>query len=92
MSAGRIIYQYKGYVNKNSMTRGYMDVNDDVIIVGGEDGYCYLWNLFDKENTNEKNINYECFKPFAKELIECSIIAHENCYVNYMQKNFKINK
>ena len=90
MSAGRIIYQYKGYVNKNSMTRGYMDVNDDVIIVGGEDGYCYLWNLFDKENTNEKNINYECFKPFAKELIECSIIAHENCYVNYMQKILKL--
>ena len=90
MSAGRIIYQYKGYVNKNSMTRGYMDLNDDVIIVGGEDGYCYLWNLFDKENTNEKNINYECFKPFAKELIECSIIAHENCYVNYMQKILKL--
>ena len=90
MSAGRILYQYKGYANKNSMTRGYMDVNDDVIIVGGEDGYCYLWSLFDKENNKEKNINYECFKPFAKELIECSIIAHENCYVNYMQKILKL--
>ena len=90
MSAGKILYQYEGYMNKYSMIRGYTDLSDDVIIVGGEDGNCYIWNLFDKEGNKDVNKKYEFFKPFAKELIECTLIAHEKCYVNYMQKILKL--
>ena len=90
MQAGRILYQYQGYKNKYSMIRGFMDSCDDVIIVGGEDGFCYLWNLIDRESDKDVNKKYEYFKPFAKELIECSLIAHEKCYVNYMQKILKL--
>ena len=88
MSAGRILYKYKGYVNKNSMTRGFIDVCDDVIIAGSEDGYCYVWNFFNNEDhiKKDKNKNYERCKPYSKELIECSLIVDERCYVNYMQK------
>ena len=91
MVAGRIIYKYKGYVNKYSMTRANIDFCDDVIIAGGEDGFCYIWNLFDKVQINKKeNKNFIKFKPFSKELIASSIIAHEKCYVNYMQKILKL--
>ena len=86
MIAGRIICQYKGYANKCSMTRAFTDLSDDVIIVGGEDGYCYVWKLIE----GIKNKNYIRFKPFSKELIECSLIAHEKCYINYMQKVLKL--
>ena len=90
MSAGRILYNYKGYVNKNTMGRCYMDLSDNVIIAGSEDGYCYLWNLFNGESNKAKNKNYERYKPFSKELIECSLIASEICYVKYMQKLLKL--
>ena len=88
MSAGRILYKYKGHENKNSMTRGFIDVCDDVIISGSEDGYCYVWNFFNNEEKlkKNKNKNYERCKPYSKELIECSIIVDERSYVNYMQK------
>ena len=89
MIAGKILYQYKGYVNKDYMTRAYADLNDDIIIAGGDDGHCYIWNLIDKKN-NKKNKNHVNFKPFSKELITCSLIAGENCYINYMQKIFKL--
>lgn len=89
MVEGKIIYQYKGYVNKASMTRAYTDLTDDVIIVGGEDGNCCLWNIYNKEKSG-KIKNYEFFKPFAKELVECNIIAPEESYVNYMQKLLKL--
>ena len=86
MNSGRILYQYKGYVNNVSMTRAYADLSDDVIIVGGKDGYCYLWNLYEKL----ENKNYIRFKPFSKELIESSLIAHERCFTYYMQKVLKL--
>ena len=88
MSVGKILYKYKGYVNKNSMTRGFIDVCDDVIISGSEDGYCYVWNFFNNEEKikKDKNKNYERCKPYSKELIECSLIVDERSYVNYMQK------
>ena len=67
MNAGNILYQYKGYVNKDYMTRAYSDLNDDIIIAGWDDGHCYIWNLIDKKN-KKKNKNYLKFKPFSKEL------------------------
>ena len=52
----------------------------------------YYLNFFYKFFTSEKDVNnkYEFFKPFSKELIECTLIAHEKCYVNYMQKILKL--
>ena len=89
MNKGRIIAQYKGYKNDYSMTRAHADLVDDVIIIGGEDNNCYVWKIYE-ENSKEKNKIYESFKPFSKETVECSIIAHEKCYINYMQKLLKL--
>ena len=89
MNKGQIIRQYKGYSNEFSMTRAYADLTDDVIIIGGEDGKCYVWKIYEQISEG-KNKKYECFKPFAKETVECSIIAHERCYINYMQKILKL--
>ena len=89
MNKGRIIHQYKGYKNEYSMTRAYSDLVDDVIIIGGEDGNCYVWKIYEQIK-EEKNKIYETFKPFSKETVECSIIVHENCYINYLQKILKL--
>ena len=89
MNKGKIIKKYKGYSNEDSMTRAYADLIDDVIIIGGEDGKCYAWKIYEQIK-KEKNKIYESFKPFSKETVECSIIANENCYINYMQKILKL--
>ena len=89
MNKGTIEKQYKGYKNEYLMTRAYTDLTDDAIIIGGEDGNCYVWKI--KEPIlNEKNKVYEYFKPFSKEEVECSIIANDKCYINYMQKILKL--
>ena len=90
MPEGKLIHKYKGYVNKNKMVRTHSDLCNDVIISGSEDGNCYIWNLFNLEDNSKKNYHYEYFKPFSKDTIECSIIAPEKCYTNYMQKIFKL--
>lgn len=91
MSIGKILYQYIGSTHKYSMTRAYTDLSDDVIIVAGEDGYCHIWNLLDKDcKKGKKNRNYIKFKPYAKDLVECTLIADEKCYTNYMQKILKL--
>lgn len=89
MQKGTIKNEYKGYENKDSMIRSYYDPIDDVIIAGGEDGNCYVWKAFEFIN-GEKNKNYEYFRPFSKETIECSIIANEIGYTNYIQKILKL--
>ena len=89
MNKGSIISEYRGYKNDYSMTRAHADLVDDVIIIGGEDSNCYVWKIYE-EKRQEKNKIYESFKPFSKETIECSIIAHEKCYINYMQKILKL--
>ena len=89
MNKGHIISQFKGYKNKYSMTRAHADLTDDVIIIGGEDSHCYVWKIYEQIN-QRKNKIYESFKPFSKETVECSIIAHEKCYINYMQKILKL--
>ena len=89
MNKGTIISEYRGYKNDYSMTRAHADLVDDVIIIGGEDSNCYVWKIHE-EKRQEKNKIYESFKPFSKETIECSIIAHEKCYINYMQKILKL--
>ena len=40
--------------------------------------------------TKEKNENYIKFKPYAKYLVECTLISNEKCYTNYMQEILKI--
>ena len=90
MPEGKLIHKYKGYVNKNKMVRTYSDLCNDIIISGSEDGNCYIWSLFNLENNSKKNYHYEYFKPFSKDIIECSIIVPEKCYTNYMQKIFKL--
>ena len=101
MNDGTIIYKYKGYLNENSMIKSCIDYNYDItyninnqpkiiiIISGSEDGFVYVWDLYNPDN-EKTNSNYEYFKPYAQEKIQCSLIVPEKIYCNYMKKIFKI--
>ena len=89
MNDGKIIYKYKGYLNENSMIKSCIDYNYDIIITGSEDGFVYVWNIYNQDNI-KTNTNYEYFKPYSQEKIQCSLIVPEKIYCNYMKKIFKI--
>ena len=90
MPDGKMIYKYKGHVNEQSMIRAHNDMMYDLIISGSEDGYCFIWNRNNKENNRKKNYSYEYFKPFSKDVVECSVFASENCMAGYLKKFFKL--
>ena len=90
MPDGKLIYKYKGHVNEQSMIRAYNDMLYDLIISGSENGYCYIWNKNNKEKKNKKNYSYEYFKPFSKDIVECSIFANEPCMTGFLKKFFKL--
>ena len=87
MNDGKLIHKYKGYLNENSMIRSCIDYNYDIIITGSDDGFCYVWNIHSDE---KKNLDYEYFKPYPKDLIHCSVIVPEKCYCNFLKKIMKI--
>ena len=88
---GKIIHKYKGHKNDNNNIKIDVDLCNDIIMSGSENGYCYLWNVFNKENGQIKNYSYEYFKPFpSNDIINVSQIISEKCYVNYFQKILKI--
>ena len=86
MKEGKNLSKYKGYVNENSMIRADIDFSNDVIITGSENGYCYTWKILAEDENYLKNYNYESFKPFERDIVECSIVVNEKCFVNYMKK------
>ena len=86
---GKIICKYKGYLNENSMIKSCIDYNSDIIISGSEDGFVYVWDLYCIDD-DRKNPNYEYFKPYSKEKIQCSLIVPEKIYCNYVKKIIKI--
>ena len=90
MKDGKNITKYRGYENENSMIRATPDLSNDVIISGSENGFCYLWNIENKKDKKRKNYNYEYFQPFLRDIVECSIIIDEKCFVNYIKKVLKI--
>jgi len=90
MNDGKNITKYKGYENEKSMIRATPDLSNDVIISGSENGFCYLWNIANKKDKKRKNYNYEYFQPFLRDIVECSIIIDEKCFVNYIKKVLKI--
>ena len=88
---GKIIHKYKGHKNDKSNIKTNVDLCNDIIITGSENGKCYLWNIFNKENNKVKNYSYEYFNPFlSNDVINVSQIISEKCYVNYYQKILKI--
>ena len=88
---GAIIHKYKGHKNEKSNIKTYIDLCNDIIITGSENGYCYLWNVYNKENDKMKNYSYEYFKPFSSnDTINIAQIISEKNYVNYYQKILKI--
>ena len=88
---GKIIHKYKGHENEKNNIKINVDLCNDIIISGSENGYCYLWNIYNKENNKIKNYSYEYFKPFSSDdSINVSQIISEKCYVNYFQKILKI--
>ena len=86
MDEGKNLSKYKGYVNENGMIRADIDLSNDIIIAGSEDGYCYSWKMLAEDTVYLKNYNYECFKPFERDVVECCIIVNEECFTNYMKK------
>ena len=86
MDEGKNLSKYKGYVNENGMIRTDIDLSNDIIIAGSEDGYCYSWKMLAEDTDYLKNYNYECFKPFERDVVECCIIVNEECFTNYMKK------
>ena len=86
MDEGKNLSKYKGYVNENGMIRTDIDLSNDIIISGSEDGYCYSWKMLAEDKDYLKNYNYECFKPFERDVVECCIIVNEECFTNYMKK------
>ena len=86
MDEGKNLSKYKGYVNENGMIRTDIDLSNDIIIAGSEDGYCYSWKMLAEDKDYLKNYNYECFKPFERDVVECCIIVNEECFTNYMKK------
>ena len=86
MDEGKNLSKYKGYVNENGMIRTDIDLSNDIIISGSEDGYCYSWKMLAEDTHYLKNYNYECFKPFERDVVECCIIVNEECFTNYMKK------
>lgn len=90
MPDGKMIHKYKGHLNEQSMIRAHNDMLYDMVISGSEDGYCFIWNRKNKENKKKKNYSYEYFKPFSKDVVECSVFVSENCMAGYLKKFFKL--
>ena len=89
MNDGKIIHKYKGYLNENSMIKSCIDYNYDIIITGSENGFVYVWDIYNPDNI-KTNTNYEYFRPYSQEKIQCSLIVPEKIYCNFMKKIFKI--
>ena len=89
MNEGKNLSKYKGYVNENGMIRADVDFSNDIILTGSENGFCYTWKLLAEDEKYLKNYNYESFKPFERDIVECSIVVDEKCFVNYMKKVLK---
>jgi hypothetical protein len=90
MNDGKNLSKYKGYENEDSMIRASVDLSSDVIISGSENGFCYVWHIINEEGKKRKNYNYEYFQPFSRDIVECSIIIDELCFVNYIKKILKL--
>ena len=89
MNDGKNLSKYKGNVNENGMIRADVDFSNDIILTGSENGFCYTWKILAEDKKYLKNYNYESFKPFEKDIVECSIVVDEKCFVNYMKKVLK---
>lgn len=95
MPDGKLISKYKGHLNEQAMIRATSDYMNDSIICGSENGFCYLWSRINKHNSKtkakkKKNYSFEFFKPFAKDIVKCSIIANEQCSAGFLKKVFKL--
>ena len=88
---GKIIQKYKGHLNETNKIKTNIDSGNDIIITGSENGYCYLWNIYNKENDDIKNYNFEYFKiASSNDVINVAQIVSEKCYVNYFRKILSI--
>ena len=88
---GHIIQKYKGHQNEKNKIKMNIDSFNDIIITGSENGHCYLWNVYNKENDKIKNYNYEYFKiASSNNIINVAQIVSEKYYVNYFKKILSI--
>ena len=76
---------------KNKKQEMNIDSFNDIIITGSENGHCYLWTVYNKENDKIKNYNYEYFKiASSNNIINVAQIVSEKYYVNYFKKILSI--
>ena len=52
MNDGKNISKYRGYENEKSMIRASVDLSNDIIISGSENGCCYVWHIINEEGNN----------------------------------------
>jgi hypothetical protein len=85
-----MIQKYKGLKNEEYMIRANYEETNELVITASEDGFVYIWNKINKENSNKKNYAYEFFKPFARDTSSCSLFANDECTANYLKKLFNL--
>ena len=84
---GKIVHKYKGHKIEQNKIKMNIDSCNDIILTGSENGYCYLYNIFNKENDKIKNYNFEYFKiASSNDVINVVQTVSEKCYVNYFKK------
>ena len=91
ISDGKIVHKYKGHKIEKNKIKVNVDTCNDIIITGSENGYCYLWSVFNKESNKIKNYNYEYFKiDSSNTIITVAQTVSEKCYVDYFKKILSI--
>ena len=88
---GKIIQKYKGHKIEKNKIKVSVDTSNDIIITGDETGHCYLWNIYNKEDGEIKNYNFEYFKTgSSSDIINVTQIVTEKCYADYFKKILSI--
>ena len=84
---GKLSRNIKHIKIKKNKIKINIDTCNDIIITGDETGHCYLWNVYNKENAEIKNYNFEYFRiGSSNEVINVAQIVKEKCYVDYFKK------
>ena len=86
INEGKLSFKYKGHEVENAKISCAIDYQNNVIISGSENGFCYIWNIY----SNNKNEYDECFQPFPDEIVQCVQVINEKCYCSYVKKFLKL--
>ena len=82
-----VFQKYKGNKIEKNKIKINIDTCNDVIITRSKNGFCYLCDVFNKENNMAKNYNYEYFKIDSyNTIISVAQFVSEKCYVDFFKE------